>query len=209
MTPAVDTQQLLDAIDGVAYLVDSSGIIHAIGAISWKRFATQNDVPELTVDSVIGTSVFAGIDGSDVRKACERLHDFVFQRKRPVIAYEYRCDGPDVERRMRMSISPVAGKGNVVMALYQSQLLAEAPRLPLGLMSMKHRAVATGAQSSGEQVALCSFCHDVAWPIGARQENQIWIAIEDYYRRGGLSDVVVSHGICPRCIERIVMPNER
>ena len=208
MIQDIDTQQLLDAIDGVTYLVDASGIIRAIGAISWKHFATENDAPELTAASVIGTSVFAGIDGPDVREACERLHDSVCQRWRPVITYEYRCDAPDVERRMRMSISPVAGQGNVVMALYQSQLLAEAPRLPLGLMSMKHRAGATGAQSSDEQVVLCSFCHDIAWPIGARQEHQIWIAIEDYYRRGGLSEVIVSHGICPRCIERIVTPNE-
>jgi hypothetical protein len=208
MIQDIDTQQLLDAVDGVTYLVDASGIIRAIGAISWKYFATQNDAPELTANSVIGTSVFAGIDGVDVREACERLHDSVCQRQRPVITYEYRCDAPDVERRMRMSISPVTGQANAVMALYQSQLLAEAPRLPLGLMSMKHRAAATGAQSLDEQVALCSFCHDVAWPIGARQENQIWIAIEDYYRRGGLSEVVVSHGICPRCVERIITPNE-
>jgi hypothetical protein len=208
VSPDIDTQELLDAIDGVTYLVDASGIIRAIGSISWKRFATQNDASELTADSVIGTSVFAGIDGTDVREACERLHDSVCQRQRPVIAYEYRCDAPDVERRMRMSISPVAGRGNVVMALYQSQLVAEAPRLPLGLMSMKDRTVPTEADSSDEPVVLCSFCHDIAWPIGARQEHQIWIAIEDYYRRGGLSEVIVSHGICPRCIERIVRPNE-
>jgi hypothetical protein len=208
MIQDIDTQQLLDAIDGVTYLVDANGIIRAVGAISWKHFAKQNDASELTAASVIGTSVFAGIDGADVRKACERLHNAVCQRQRPVIAYEYRCDAPDVERRMRMSISPVAGRGNVVMALYQSQLLAEAPRLPLGLMPTKHRAGATEAQSSDEPVALCSFCHDIAWPIGARQENQIWIAIEDYYRRGGLGEVIVSHGICPRCVERIVTPNE-
>ncbi len=208
MIQDIDTQQLLDAIDGVTYVVDASGIIRAVGAISWKHFATENDASELTADAIIGTSVFAGIDGPDVRAACERLHDSVCQRQRPVITYEYRCDAPDVERRMRMSISPVAGQGNVVMALYQSQLLAEAPRLPLGLMSMKHRGVTTGVQSSDEHVALCSFCHDIAWPIGARPENQIWIAIEDYYRRGGLGEVIISHGICPRCIERIVTPNE-
>jgi hypothetical protein len=204
----IDTQQLLDAIDGVTYVVDASGIIRAIGAISWQRFAAQNDASALTAGSMIGTSVFAGIDGPDVRAACERLHDSVCQGQRPAVTYEYRCDAPDVERRMRMSISPVAGNGNVVMALYQSQLLAEAPRLPLGLLSMKHRGVTTAVQSSEEHVALCSFCHDIAWPIGARPENQIWIAIEDYYRRGGLGEVVISHGICPRCIERIVTPNE-
>jgi hypothetical protein len=115
---------------------------------------------------------------------------------------------PQDHEYFRESREAVAGRGNMVMALYQSQLLAEAPRLPLGLMSTKHRAGATEAQSSDEPVALCSFCHDIAWPIGARQENQIWIAIEDYYRRGGLGEVSVSHGICPRCLERMVTPNE-
>ena len=148
MAQDIGTQQLLDAIDGVTYVVDASGIIRAIGAVSWQRFAAQNDASALTADSMIGTSVFAGIDGADVREACERLHDCVCQGQRPAVTYEYRCDAPDVERRMRMSISPVAGKGNVVMALYQSQLLAEAPRLPLGLLSMNHRGVTTAVQSS-------------------------------------------------------------
>jgi hypothetical protein len=91
MIQDIDTQQLLDAIDGVTYLVDASGIIRAIGAISWERFAMENDAPELTADAIIGTSVFAGIDGADVREACERLHDSVCQRQRQAITYEYRC----------------------------------------------------------------------------------------------------------------------
>ena len=137
----VGPQALLDAIDGVAYVVDRRGIIRAIGTQAWERFATANGSPELTADRVIGTSLFAGMTGIAVRDVCQRLHALVCLRRREMITYEYRCDAPDTERRMRMSIRPVAGRRGVIMALYQSQLLDETPRLPSGLLSMDPRAV--------------------------------------------------------------------
>ncbi len=207
MAQGISAQQLLDAIDGVAYLVDGRGIIRAIGTAAWQRFAIDNGVPRLTIDSVIGTSLFASMEGATVRDACRRLHESVCDGRRPVVAYEYRCDAPDMERRMRMSISPVIRPCGPIMALYQSQIVDEAPRLPLGLLSADRRAAAAGRHPRGEQMVLCSFCHDIEWPIGVAQPGQIWIGIAEYYRRGGTSDVEVSHGICPECIARVIEPN--
>jgi hypothetical protein len=202
MTQEVDSPDLLDAIDGIAYLVDATGVIQGIGASSWDRFARDNDAPGLTAGSVLGTSMLAGIDGADVRATCLRLHESVCQRQRRV-TYEYRCDGRSTERRMRMSISPVASRQGGVLALYQSQLVSEAARLPLGLLPAEHRATCAG----GLQLAICSYCHAVAWPIGAAEPQQSRIGIEEFYRRGGNSQISVSHGICPQCVERIIEPN--
>ena len=209
MVLRVGPQALLDAIDGVAYVVDRRGIIRAIGTQSWERFATENGSPELTADRVIGTSLFAGMTGTAVRDVCQRLHALVCLRRREMITYEYRCDAPDTERRMRMSIRPVAGRRGAIMALYQSQLLDETPRLPSGLPSMDPRRVAAHAGLGADPLVICSFCRDIAWPIGVPEADASWIGIADYYRRGGSSDVAVSHGICPGCVERMFAEDDR
>jgi hypothetical protein len=203
MVLRVGSQALLDAIDGVAYVVDEPGIIRAIGARAWEHFATANGSPELTADRVIGTSLFAGMIGISVRDVCQRLHTLVCLKRREMITYEYRCDAPDTERRMRMSIRPVVGRRGVIMALYQSQLLDETPRLPSGLLSIDPRAIEAGAGLAANQLVICSFCRDIAWPIGVPEADASWIGIAEYYRRGGSGDVAVSHGICSACVERM------
>jgi PAS fold len=203
----LDAQRLLDAMDGIAYLVDAEGVILAAGTDSWSRFAAENSATSLTVEAVVGSSLFSHVQGSDVQNACRTIHDAVCRERCPVITYEYRCDAPDAERRMRMSISPVRDRSGSVMALYQSQIVTEAPRLALGLFSMERRAAPGIAYRRNELVVLCSFCHDVAWPIGAEEPDQTWIRIDEYYRRGGSGDCAVSHGVCPACLERLVAPN--
>jgi hypothetical protein len=93
------------------------------------------------------------------------------------------------------------------MALYQSQIVTEAPRLPLGLLSMERRAAPGIAYRPEDLVVLCSFCHDLAWPVGATEQDQTWIRIDEYYRRGGSGEVAVSHGVCPACMDRLITPN--
>jgi len=203
----LNAQQLLDAMDGIVYLIDADGIILAVGGEAWRRFAEENSAPWLAPESVVGTSIFSHIHGGGVQDTCRKLHDAVCQERRPAVTYGYRCDAPDAERRMRMSISPVRDRSGSVMALYQSQVVTEAPRLPLGLVSMERRASAHVAYRREQFVAFCSFCQDLAWPIGAEEPDQIWIKIDEYYRRGGSTDVVVSHGVCPACLARLLAPN--
>ena len=174
---------------------------------SWNRFASDNSASALTADAVIGTSLFAHIDGADVGAACRRLHDQVYRGGRPAISYEYRCDAPGTERRMRMSISPAVGERGSRMVLYQPQMLLEMPRLPAGLLSMDRRAIVDRTRSFGDTVVICSFCQDVAWPIGVHEADQEWIRIDDYYRRGGSREVLVSHGICLGCTARLFDPH--
>jgi hypothetical protein len=86
-------------------------------------------------------------------------------------------------------------------------MLLEMPRLPLGLLSMDRRRIVDRTRPHGDAVVICSFCHDVAWPIGVHEADQKWIRIDDYYRRGGSSDVLVSHAICPGCMARLFDPH--
>jgi hypothetical protein len=61
--------------------------------------------------------------------------------------------------------------------------------------------------SDDSLVTLCSYCHDVAWPVGAHQPDREWITPESYYVRGATAEAVVTHGICPDCYRDIVEPN--
>ena len=201
-------QQLLDAMDGVAYLVDAGGVVLAIGNDAWRDFADRNSASWLTPEAVIGTSLFSHVYGSDVQAACRRFHDAVCLRSHAAITYEYRCDAPGVERHMHMAIRPVRNRSGSVMALYQSQMVTDTSRLPLGLLSFERRATPGLTYRCDELVVLCSYCHDVAWPVGAEDPDRIWIKIEEYYRRSGPADVVVTHGVCPACLERLVAASE-
>jgi hypothetical protein len=201
--------QLLDALEGVAYLTDPAGTIIAIGQRGWDLFATDNAVPWLNAQAVLGTSLFAAIQGDTVRDAYRRLHAAVVDGWRAQTVFDYRCDSPIAERHMRMAITPVLGPLGVAGVLYQSQIVAEAPRLPVPLFSAEARVSMERrpAPPSDQIVVLCSFCQRLAWPIGARERARRWISPVEFYRRGGPEDAVVSDGICPPCAKRVVEPN--
>jgi hypothetical protein len=199
----ITAQQLLDALEGVAYLTAMDGTILAIGTRGWTEFASDNGAPDLTADSVIGNSLFATISGDQVRDAYKHLHAAVSSGRRMASVFEYRCDSPIAERRMRMSITAVSDEAGVAAVLYQSQMLTETMRPPLRLFSRESRAVGDPQTAALPMVAMCSFCHRVEWPLGSEPGPRRWINPTDYYRRGGLSDVSVTHGICPTCATRL------
>jgi hypothetical protein len=53
---------------------------------------------------------------------------------------------------------------------------------------------------------MCSYCQRVAWPPGRARRRREWIEAEEYYRRGGASEIRISHGICPPCYKDVVGP---
>jgi hypothetical protein len=55
----VTADELLDAMEGVAYLTDLDGIIVAIGRHGWSRFSDENAVPWLTPETRCATPIGA------------------------------------------------------------------------------------------------------------------------------------------------------
>jgi hypothetical protein len=200
-------QTLLNAINGFAYLVALDGTIIAVGEMSWQAADHVADSVDLIPVSTIGLCLFDGIVGAEVKAASRAMHDAVWTGRRTRTAFEYRCDGPMVERHMRMSMSAVTEHDVVVAILYQSQILHEIPRLPLSMFAKNRLASDTSEFSDDQFLYLCSYCHDVAWPIGVGQHDREWIRPEQYYVKGGPSEFIVSHGVCPACFERVVEPN--
>ncbi|MFN4281706.1 MAG: hypothetical protein ACK4NA_03600 [Alphaproteobacteria bacterium] len=204
----IAAQDILDAIDGTAYLADRSGIIMAVGRPAWEAFAEETAADVSDSDAVVGRSLFDMFRGDPVKDAYRELHESAWLRGKRMISFEYRCDSPAVERHMRMSISAIRCGSETVAVLYQSQTLHQRSRIPM-MMFEQEKWIREGMKYEDSQIlGMCSYCHDVTWPVGAHAENKTWISPEEYYRRLGPSDVVISHGICPSCYERVVRSNK-
>src|SRR4051794_39586402 len=99
-------EELLDAVDGVAYVVDAEHRIVAVGRRRWERFAVENGAPELRADSVIGRSLFEFMNGTELRQAYRDLADRIASTGEPAVIAA-RCDSPGVTRELRLSIAPL------------------------------------------------------------------------------------------------------
>jgi len=200
-------QDILDALDGTAYLVDREGVIMAVGRPAWEAFAEETAADVQDGDAVVGKSLFTMFRGDAVKEAYRQLHDSAWLRRQRLISFEYRCDSPAIERHMRMSISAIQRGGETIAVLYQSQTLHQRSRIPMMIFNQE-KWLREGMKYDDSQIlTMCSYCHDVTWPVGAHAKNKRWISPDEYYRRLGPSDVVISHGICPSCFERVVRSN--
>ena len=196
-TPGLDIVPMLNllaAIDGVTYLIAPDGEI-----LAFSRGPAPEDDPSVPWDdgAVVGTNLFSAISGDDVRAFYRGLHSRILSHQRPRYGFDYRCDAPDKERSMRMSLSVVRGGGGFIALLYHSILLSETPRVPVPLFSRAQQSV---GEPGDPMVTVCSFCQRAAWPAG---EPGAWCEGIDFYRLGGPPRCRVSHGICPDCRVRL------
>jgi hypothetical protein len=187
---------LLDALDGISYVVDQDYRILAVGRTRWEAFAASNDAPELTAASVLGQDLFETVQGDDVREIYRRYAEETLQSSKSA-ALATRCDSPGIRRELRLAITPLRRAGVVRGLLFQSLTVDELVRPPIDLFDFKAVAALVDRRRQLPIVTLCSFCQRVNKP--ATQGEPPWIDAEEYYRLGGTSDVRISHGLCPDC----------
>jgi len=190
---------ILNALSGVVYVTSRGGEFLAFGRRNWDAFACENSGQEIVSDNLLGRNLFDFIGGNDVKAVYQSAHATLLEDDRAKVSFEYRCDAPDFERRMLMSISSVACGHDKAAILYQSQILEERVRVPMKLFSADNHKNTYGAEN---QTSICSFCAKVAWPVGAESASQDWVSGEAYYAKGGSSRVGLRHGICPGCFDK-------
>lgn len=190
---------ILNALSGLVYVTSRGGELLAFGRRNWDAFARENGGQEMVSDNVLGRNLFDYIRGDEVRAVYQAAHATLLEDDQAKVSFEYRCDAPDIERRMLMSISSVACGDDKAAILYQSQILEERVRVPMKLFSPENYKHTPGAEN---QTSICSFCAKVAWPVGVETANQDWVSGEAYYAKGGSSQVELRHGICPGCFDK-------
>ncbi len=199
-------QPLFHALSGVAYLVDPSGHIVAVGEAGWQAAVIESGpggaaAPPL--DRVIGRPLDDFLTGELVREHYRRLNAAILTGRLPRVRLLQRCDTPDQRRDLLLAISPVREGGEALGLLYQALSLRAEPRPPLRFMDPTARPPAA-EPASLPLVMLCSYCKAVRWPPGSGDADGVWISPEEYYRLGGPEAVRLSHGVCPPCFARML-----
>jgi len=198
-------QDVLDSLDGVAYLVGPDGAILGVGMPNWASAAAAGKAGD-RLGGVVGTNLLDWISGRKVRGSYQMMMAAILDGSQPSVVLPYRCDTPAGRRHMRLSLTPYRNGGRIRGVLYQSVLLAETMRPPINLFDPDILVAHLGESRGRPMVTMCSYCQRVAWPPGQARRPREWIEAEDYYRRGGASDIRISHGICPSCYKDVVGP---
>jgi hypothetical protein len=195
----LNIDDVLDALDGIAYAIDADERIVGVGRRRWNNFATENGAPQLSAESVVSRNLFEFISGEDVREAYRLCTVKSSATREPVIVLS-RCDSPSVARELRMTIAPLQLTSTVTGFLFHSQTISETVRPPLDIFDFKTLKAAFQAEAELPIVTVCSFCQRVC--SSRSNDDREWITAEQYYRSGGDSRVRVSHGLCADCHQR-------
>ena len=117
-------EELLDAMDGIAYAVDAEYRIVAVGRRQWERFAVESGAPELRADKIIGRNLFEFMTGPELRQAYRDLADRIASTGEPAVIAA-RCDSPGIARELRLSIAPLCLGDKGPGLLFQAQIVSE------------------------------------------------------------------------------------
>lgn len=190
------SDDVLDALSGISYVTDTAGTIRGVGASRWTAFSNANAAQDLTVDNVIGRSIFDFISGTEVKNSISKALGNLANGAASEWVMPYRCDSPAQKRNMRLSVSPIMSNCAVDGFLFQSVVLNEEQRPPLDIFDAVQIATQMAAIRSLPMISMCSWCQRIRTADDAEPE---WIEAEEYYRRGGSSNVALTHTICPGC----------
>ena len=178
----------------VVYATDAADRIAFVEPEGWAAFAVENEAPEIAPgQSILGRTLGEFISGQGARL----LHVAVLERllvsESPLVEYPYRCDGPALERDMRMRMLRLGSAGDPDGVLYRSEVVATRERPPF-------RGLERGAATADlPLVTVCSYCKDVHHP-----ETERWCSTGEYLEAGGSMDVRLSHGVCPKCFAAVL-----
>jgi len=199
----VTAQAILEAMDGIALLIDRDVRIVACGWSNWQRFWRDNG-GALPVPDPTGQCFLDFVMPGATRDEYRLLLEQVVNGARPAVRFDFRCDAPRIRRRMRVSMTratlpeTVAGEPQRGV-LYQSVPIEEAPRPPQGLFATAAGLAEAPADPPRAVVTMCATCALVAWPPGAKGDAADWVTAPEYYRRGGGEDVLLAQAFCPDC----------
>ena len=173
-------------MSSVTYQLNAADEILSVGG-DWAPFAQANEAPYLA-DGVIGRPLWDFVGGMTTRHVYRELLARV--RAGRTVAFDYRCDSPDLRRFLRMTISP-GSEGGVA---FDSRTVRTEPRVP-PLPSL------VSGQGTEPGLRMCSWCKRV-------DLSQLWEELEIAVERLGLLTLghppLISHAMCPRCYVRIM-----
>ena len=161
----IPQQQLLDSMEGIAYLTDANSVILAVGRPRWNAFARDNGGEALTDGrGVIGYSIFDAVAGDRVRAGYEKLFLAILQHRCRSARLLSRCDSPGVRRHLVITMAPVFVRGAIRRMLFQSIAVAELVRPPMDVFDFRAMGERARRDPALPVLGMCSTCQSVRWP---------------------------------------------
>ena len=118
----VRAQTLLDAMDGIALVLDADLRVVAGGWTNWSTFWRANG-GAAPVPLALGSDITLAFSKGPVRCAFRAALQGVLRGERPPLRLAFRCDSPRVLREMHLTVTRCGGD----RLLYHARLLAERP----------------------------------------------------------------------------------
>eukprot|EP01125_Pyxidicula_operculata_P002642 TRINITY_DN1249_c0_g1_i2.p1 TRINITY_DN1249_c0_g1~~TRINITY_DN1249_c0_g1_i2.p1 ORF type:complete len:224 (+),score=17.42 TRINITY_DN1249_c0_g1_i2:94-765(+) len=208
MTDVSLLQTGLDAIGDIYYIIDKNNTIIAAGPPKvWQKFSNDNGGygPSSKPNTVVGHNLFSFVSNERTKQHYQRVHNALWTGKKDRIIIKSMCDAPEKRRPLRQSLSvitkPKAGvtEGEPVYIVYQCCVWDEVEQPPIHLLNCPTYGF---TQLNAPMLNMCSYCKFVQHPIGNSDGN--WIPPHEYYALGGTNHVLLSHGCCPLCLNRLM-----
>ncbi|TPV97106.1 MAG: hypothetical protein B7733_01175 [Myxococcales bacterium FL481] len=175
----------LNMTDRIAYSLDAADRIVRIEG-QWDDFAAANRGQHVTRPSVLGTSIFSHIAGSEVRSLYRQIFAKVRETHEPA-RFPYRCDSPEFRRNMAMTVSPRDRAGLHI----ESTTRGVTTRAPASILTR-------GKTGDTARVAcICSVCCRVLDADGTWREVEA--ADVAAACLGSAGSVQLVDRICPEC----------
>ena len=156
---------------------------------SWREFALANDGAAVLPERVLGRRLWDFVQDRHLGQLYRHLVARV--RSGPAVEFPYRCDSPAQRRLFLMRVAP-AEKDRIE---FRSVLQSAEDREWINLLDAR-------ARRGPGVVRLCSWCLRVA--LGPEE----WVELEEAVTQLRLLEVDrppdLTHGICPRCLEKMV-----
>ena len=172
----------------IQYILDPKDVIVDING-KWDQFAVENDCQNLSVQTVIGTSIWDYVTGMEVT----HLYQLIFEEVRKsnkTMGFQFRCDSPKEKRYMEMNVRHESGDVYLVSSLLNTQ--DHESTLPI---------LDSTIPTSEEFIYMCSWCRAI------QLEEHEWVSLEDGVVKLDLfsKDMMpkISHGICSSCHKTI------
>ncbi len=204
---ALEVDDALDALPGLTYVTDADGLLLACSRGAWTRFARRNDGASIAdPKAILGTSIYTAMNTEATRQVHRRIADGVLEGDQ--VAYRWCCDGPGVQRDMRMTIRALRladGRGGL---LYHSRTLAVRYRKGVQARTPGLPEPAPSPRPATKLRHVCCLCNIGYDPSPAQRGSAPTTAEEQppnraTARRASAPTVRISYGICSDCWKKL------
>jgi hypothetical protein len=170
------------------YRIDKTDQIEFVNS-EWLEFARENGSPELAHSSILGSSIWDHIAGTETRLLYESMFSRLRAKNNEVII-PFHCDSPTMIRKMVLTLRSIS-HGGIQMegSVLELRERAYTPILDPGVSRNK------------EEVVICSLCRRILVADGEWKTIESAVVRLRLLARSSAPRLIES--VCPQCRDQV------